>query len=130
MDIHFLQNPYPSDGDRSFAFPVQCVMLKIVGAWPLAKLPAEQQFATTSRTCYGRLYLLWSSAFILLIAVTCLAQSAFVFQAWGDILTVTECGCTVLMGIHNLLRLIHLSLNRKKLQQLNREFVQKIWISR
>lgn len=130
MEIHFLHNPHPSDGDGSFAFPVQCIMLKIVGAWPLAnRRPSNRHFSSAS-TWYGRLYLLWSTAFILLIGVTCLAQSAFVFQAWGDILTVTECGCTVLMGIHNLLRLIHLSWNRKRLQQLNTEFVRTIWISK
>lgn len=116
-----MHNPLPKDGDKSFAFPSQCIMLKIVGAWPLK----DSEPPTTQ----GRLYLTWSYTNIILIALTCGAQSAFVFASWGDILTVTECGCTVLMGIHNLLRLIHLSIMRPALKKLITEFVENIWIS-
>lgn len=114
-----MHNPLPKDGDKSFAFPSQCIALKLVGAWPL-----KEPLAT-----YGRLYLIWSYANIILIGLTCGAQSAFVFASWGDILTVTECGCTVLMGIHNLLRLIHLSIMRPALKKLTTEFAENIWIS-
>lgn len=124
----------PADGDLSFAFPVQCFLLKVVGAWPILETTADPHAPKTTSTSLSKLagfmYLCWSHGFIVLIGLTCLAQSAFVFGAWGDILTVTECGCTVLMGIHNLLRLIHLSWHRKQLGQLNAEFVRNIWISR
>ena len=117
-----LHNPLPKDGDKSFAFPSQCFMLKMVGAWPLKE--------SESPTWQGKIYLMWSHFMIILIALTCWAQSSFVFFAWGEILTVTECGCTVLMGIHNLLRLIHLSIQRKPLKKLITDFVQNIWISK
>lgn len=135
--MKFLHNPLPTDGDHSFAFPVQCFLLKLVGAWPIletAAATADPYAPKTSSTSLSKLagfaYLCWSHGFIVLIGLTCLAQSAFVFGAWGDILTVTECGCTVLMGIHNLLRLIHLSWHRSQLRQLNTEFARNIWISR
>lgn len=114
-----MHNPMPKNGDKTFAFPFQCIMLKIVGAWPLEIFDLN-----------GLFYYIWSYTIIILIALTCLAQSSFVVDAWGDILTVTECGCTVLMGIHNLLRLIHLSIRRKDLKKLITEFVNNIWISR
>lgn len=117
-----MHNPLPDDGDKSFAFPFQCMMLKINGAWPLAN--------SNPPNVKGYIYYIWSHTIIILIALTCWAQSSFVFHAWGDILTVTECGCTVLMGIHNLLRLIHLSIRRETLKELITEFVKNIWISR
>lgn len=153
--MNILHNPLPRDGDKSFAFPIQCFMLKVVGAWPL--MDNSDYTTTFTSTLFANmykndaitspaivqqdnsniltkiasvLYLTWSHTIIILIALTCLAQSSFVFFAWGDILTVTECGCTVLMGIHNLLRLIHLSFRRKALKKLNTEFVRNIWISR
>lgn len=157
--MKFLHNPLPRDGDKSFAFPIQCFMLKVVGAWPLMdKNDSTTTFTSTlfsknqnkgisndvtihsgglgassnniSTTIAGFIYLAWSHTIIILIALTCLAQSSFVYFAWGDILTVTECGCTVIMGLHNLLRLIHLSFHRKALKKLNTEFVRNIWISR
>lgn len=96
-------------------------MLKFNGAWPLQQ--------TDAPTIFSRLYLFWSHFLIVLIALTCLAQTSFLISAWGDILTLTECGCTVFMGIHNLLRLIHLSFNRSALRELIEYFVKNIWIS-
>lgn len=116
-----MHNPRPHNDNKSFAFPFQCVMLKIVGAWPLEN--------SDRPNFIGILYYAWSYTIIILITLTCLAQSSFVFYAWGDILTVTECGCTVLMGIHNLLRLIHLNIRRDALKDLTTEFVKNIWIS-
>lgn len=118
-----MHNPLPDNGDTSFSFPRQCVLLKINGAWPLKN-------SAPALDAKGWLYHAWSTTIIVLIALTCWAQSAFVFHAWGDILTVTECGCTVLMGIHNLLRLIHLAIHRPALKELITEFVKHIWISR
>lgn len=117
-----MHNPRPYSDNKSFAFPFQCIMLKIVGAWPLAN--------SEPPNFIGILYYAWSYTVIILITLTCLAQSSFVFYAWGDILTVTECGCTVLMGIHNLLRLIHLNIRRGALKDLTTEFVNNIWISK
>nr|QGW45441.1 odorant receptor 68 [Bradysia odoriphaga] len=116
-----MHNPRPHSDNKSFAFPFQCIALKIVGAWPLENCD--------SPNFIGILYYAWSYTIIILITLTCLAQSSFVFYAWGDILTVTECGCTVLMGIHNLLRLIHLNRRRGALKDLTTEFVNNIWIS-
>lgn len=115
-------SPLPKDNDKTFAFPAQCIMLKFNGAWPL-------NYSVES-TIIGRLYLFWSYSIIILIAITCFAQTSFLLSAWGDILTVTECGCTVFMGIHNLLRLIHLCIKRKALKKLISEFVENIWISK
>lgn len=114
-------NPLPNDGDKTFAFPSQCFMLKFNGAWPLKN-------STSSRNLIDHLYLFWAYALIVLIALTCYAQASFLASAWGDILIVTECGCTVFMGIHNLLRLIHLSSHRKLLKKLIGDFSEKIWI--
>lgn len=118
-----MHNPLPPNTiGNSFAFPYQCNMLKLVGAWPLSmSLPLNY---------LGQIYYIWSFIVIILIGLTCLAQSMFVYYAWGDILTVTECGCTVLMGLHNLLRLIHLNVKRNSLKILITEFVQNIWISK
>lgn len=117
-----MHNPRPPSDNKSFTFPFQCIMLKIVGAWPLEN--------SDPPNFIGILYYAWSYTIIILIALTCFAQSSFVFYAWGDILTVTECGCTVLMGIHNLLRLIHLNIRRGALKDLTTEFVNNIWISK
>lgn len=117
-----MYNPLPNDNDKTFAFPAQCFMLKINGAWPL-----QQSIAPT---IMGRLYLCWSCVLIVLIALTCYVQTAFLFVSLGDILTATECGCTVFMGLHNLLRLIHLSVKRTALKKLIKDFVQNIWISK
>lgn len=121
--IMTLFNPLPKDGDDTFAFPKQCVMLKFNGAWPLTH-------KSGSRNMVDHLYLCWAYALIILIALTCCAQALYLFASWGDILVVTECGCTVFMGIHNLLRLMHLSYNRRALKKLIADFVKQIWISR
>lgn len=118
-----LFNPLPNDSHDTFAFPSQCFMLKFNGAWPLER-------DNDSRNIVDRLYLCWAYALIILIALTCYAQASFLFASWGDILIVTECGCTVFMGLHNLLRLIHLSLNRSSLKRLIATFVKDIWISK
>lgn len=117
-----LFNPLPNDGDNTFAFPSQCFMLKFNGAWPLAH-------PSSSRNVVDHLYLCWAYALIILIALTCCAQALYLFSSWGDILIVTECGCTVFMGIHNLLRLMHLSYKRRTLKKLIADFVKQIWIS-
>lgn len=116
-----LFNPLPNEGDSVFAFPVQCFMLKFNGAWPLKHERAQNAL--------DYLYLFWAYALIVLIALTCYAQASFLFASWGDVLVVTECGCTVFMGLHNLMRLIHLSIERKRLKRLIGQFVKDIWIS-
>lgn len=115
-------NPLPKD-DATFAFPSQCILLKFNGAWPLKR-------TTDARNLIDYLYLFWSYTIITLIALTCYAQANFLFAAWGDVLTVTECGCTVFMGIHNLLRLIHLAIERSELRKIVDEFVKNIWVSK
>lgn len=117
-----LFNPLPNDSDGTFAFPSQCFMLKFNGAWPLNH--------DTAHNIFDYLYLFWAYALIILIALTCYAQASFLFASWGDILTITECGCTVFMGLHNLLRLIHLSYERDALKRLIGKFVKDIWISK
>lgn len=116
-----LFNPLPNDSHDTFSFPPQCFMLKFNGAWPLEN---------ESRNFIDYLYLFWAYAMIILIALTCYAQTSSLFASWGDILVVTECGCTVFMGFHNLLRLIHLSYNRQALKRLIASFVKDIWISK
>lgn len=119
----------PDSAYADFKFPFQCVALKVLGVWPVNvdvfQLPQRNQVRLLAL-----LYYTWSYVMLVLIAVTCYAQTWFVIAAWGDILTVTECGCTVLMGLHNLLRLIHLNSDRQSLFKLNRTFVRDIWISR
>lgn len=117
-----LFNPLPNRNDRTFSFPFQCIMLKFNGAWPLNQ--------SDQLNLSGHLYLVWSYIMIVLIALTCAAQATFLIAAWGNILVFTECGCTVFMGIHNLLRLIHLSVKRKALKKLIANFVRHIWIAR
>lgn len=118
-----LFNPLPNDDDDAFAFPSQCFMLKFNGAWPLNS-------NKNSRSLYDRLYLFWAYALIILIALTCYAQATYLFASFSDVIIVTECGCTVFMGLHNLMRLIHLSYNRKSLKKLIASFVKEIWISK
>lgn len=113
-------NPLPN-GDDTFQFPLQCIFLKTNGAWPLKN-------SKMTLNLLDRLYLFWAYSLIVLITLTCYVQASFLFGSWGDILTVTECGCTVFMGIHNLLRLIHLSYERQSLKRLIGDFVQNIWI--
>lgn len=115
-------NPLPN-GDATFQFPLQCIFLKTNGAWPLKN-------SKIALNLLDRLYLSWAYSLIILIALTCYVQVSFLIGAWGDILTVTECGCTVFMGIHNLLRLIHLSYERQSLKRLVGDFVDNIWISK
>lgn len=117
-----LLNPQPSNGDRTFAFPLQCNMLKFNGAWPLEH--------DTPNGTGDIIYLSWAYALIILIALTCYVQAAYLAASWGDVLVVTECGCTVFMGLHNLLRLIHLSYERKALKNLIIKFTNDIWISK
>lgn len=118
-----LFNPLPNDGDGTFAFPSQCFMLKFNGAWPL-------NHASGSRALLDRLYLGWAYGLIILIGLTDYVQASYLFASWGDILIVTECGCTVFMGVHNLLRLVHLSFKRRSLKKLITDFVKDIWISK
>lgn len=120
--VMVLLKTQPPNGDRSFAFPLQCFMLKFNGAWPLKH---DEPHGITD-ICY----LTWAYALIILIALTCYVQAAYLFASWGDVLVVTECGCTVFMGLHNLLRLIHLSYERQALKNLIIKFTKDIWISK
>lgn len=117
-----LLNPKPLNGDRNFAFPPQCSMLKFNGAWPLKE--------DTPHGIIDIMYLTWAYALITLIALTCYVQALYLFASWGDVLLFTECGCTVFMGIHNLLRLMHLSYKRKELKHLIETFAKDIWMSK
>lgn len=118
-----LFNPLPNHGDDTFAFPSQCFFLRFNGAWPL-------KHSDNTRNVLDRLYLVWAYALIILIALTCYAQASYLFVSWGDVLIVTECGCTVFMGIHNLFRLIHLSYERRSFKKLIGSFVKDIWMSK
>lgn len=115
-----MHNPLPNDA--TFAFPIQCNLLKVFGAWPLKQ--------SNPPTCFGYTYLSWSYTMIAMIAFTCFVQNAYFIAEWGDVLAVADSGCTVFMGYHILLRLIHLSLKRHKLKQLITDFVKHIWISK
>lgn len=109
-----------------FKFPFQCIFLKIFGSWPVRTEqddgwnPRQEQMA--------RLYKFYSAVVIFLIFITCCAQSFFVFSKWGEILIVTECGCTVFMGIHNLLRCLHLSSKRQSMKRLMEEFLEAVFV--
>lgn len=116
-------DPQPRNGEKHVTFPLQCILLKFNGAWPLRS-------TNSSRTLFDYVYLGWAYALIVLVALTCYAQAAFLLSAWGNILIVTECGCTVFMGIHNLLRLIHLSWKRQMLKRIINDFADSIWISK
>lgn len=122
-------DPKPRDHkDNSFSFPVQCVALKILGAWPLH--PTVYSENNWQQKTLAFLYLVWSYIAILIIGVTVVMQAAYVVVSWGDILTVTECGSTVMMGFHTWCRLIHMNTHRKKMSRLNEIFVRDVWISR
>lgn len=105
----------------SFSFPFQCVALKLVGVWPLD---------LEETTLFNRCYILWSHFIIIIISLTCYVQISYLTYAWGDLFNSTECGCTVLMGLHNLIRLIHLSFKRKEMKTMIGNFVNHIWISK
>lgn len=125
--ITILDKPFTAYGE--FKFPFQCVALKVLGVWPV-NVDVFRKPQPNQARLLAYLYYAWAYLMVVLIALTCYAQTWFVIAAWGDILTVTECGCTVLMGLHNLLRLIHLNSHRESLFRLNRAFVRDIWISR
>lgn len=115
-----MHNPLPKD--KSFSFPLACILLKVVGAWPLNQ--------SNPPNIFGILYLFWSTCVIVMIALTCFFQSSYFVAEWGDVLAIADCGCTVFMGCHNLLRLIHLAIQRNSLKQLITKFVEHIWISK
>lgn len=115
-----MHNPLPKD--KSFSFPLACVLLKVVGAWPLSQ--------SNPPSAIGIIYLFWSLCMIVMIALTCLAQSMYFVAEFGDVLAVADCGCTVFMGCHILLRLVHLSIQRGSLKRLITNFVNHIWISK
>lgn len=104
---------------ENFKFPLQCVFLKIFGSWP-----------TQDSGRSAKLYKFYSAIVIFLIFITCCAQSFFVFSKWGDLVIVTECGCTVFMGIHNLIRCLHLSWQRDTMRVIMEEFLEKIFVSK
>lgn len=108
-----------------FKFPLQCVFLKIFGSWPTT---APAAISLTREKTMGTVYKIYSAAVIFLIFITCCAQSFFVFSKWGDLLTVTECGCTVFMGIHNLIRCIHLNSRRDTMRGIIDEFLENIYV--
>lgn len=115
-----MHDPLPID--RSFSYPVQCGLLKIVGAWPLKQ--------TMPTNFFDALYLFWSYLMIVIVAATQFCQHYYFFSAWGDILAVADCGCAAFMGMHVLFRLIHLTIKRNSLRQLITKFVKHIWISK
>lgn len=122
-------NPQSRDRyDHSFRFPVQCMALKLLGAWPLH--PSVYTNHDFRQRALAVLYVIWSYVTIGIIGVTCAMQGAYVVVSWGDILTVTECGSTVMMGFHTLCRLIHMNTHRMQMSRLNEIFVRDVWISR
>lgn len=122
-------DPEPRDkADHSFRFPIQCVALKILGAWPLH--PSVYLDNNVRQRFVALLYLAWSAIAIIIIGITVVTQAAYVVVAWGDILTVTECGSTVMMGFHTWCRLVHMSTHRMKMSRLNAIFVRDVWVSR
>lgn len=122
-------NPVPCDQkDHSFSFPVQCVALKILGAWPLH--PSVYTDHDLRQQIFAFLYICWSYISITIIGITVVMQAGYVVVSWGDILTVTECGSTVMMGFHTWCRLIHMNSHRMQMSRLNERFVRDIWISR
>lgn len=115
-----MHDPLPND--NTFSFPIECALLKAVGAWPL-----KQSIPTSF---FEVLYLLWSYSMIVFVALTHFCQHYYFFSEWGDVLAVADCGCTLFMGMHVLLRLIHLTIKRDSLRKLITRFVQHIWISK
>lgn len=101
------------------------MFLKIFGSWPTT---APAAISLTREKTMGTVYKIYSAAVIFLIFITCCAQSFFVFSKWGDLLTVTECGCTVFMGIHNLIRCIHLNSRRDTMRGIIDEFLENIYV--
>lgn len=118
-----MYNNLEKNGANHVHFPLQCILLKFNGAWPLNN-------DYSHHSVFDYFYLIWAYALITLIALTCYAQAVFLLSAWGDILIVTECGCTVFMGLHNLIRLIHLSWKRELLKKILCDFSEHIWISK
>lgn len=110
-----------------FRFPLQCVFLKIFGSWPTVD---PLRAFTPGEITRGRLYRLYSAVVIFFIFITCCAQSFFGVSRWGDLFTVTECGCTVFMGIHNLIRCMHLFGKRDTMRGLMEEFLANIFVPR
>lgn len=109
-----------------YKFPLQCIFLKLFGSWP-TKLYHDEGITSAQRTI-AKGYKIYSAAVIFLIFITCCAQSFFVISKWGDLLTVTECGCTVFMGIHNLLRCLHLNWKRDTMKGIIEEFLENVFV--
>lgn len=114
---------------QRYKFPLQCIFLKMFGSWP-TKSPNDDEGITSAQRTIAKGYKIYSAAVIFLIFITCCAQSFFVFSKWGDLLTVTECGCTVFMGIHNLLRCLHLNWKRDAMKGIIEEFLRNVFVPR
>lgn len=119
----------PAVEGEPFSFPFQCIFLKIFGVWPVEDVQVLAS-SPRRRVLWRRLYKVHSAVVIFLIFITCSFQSFFVFSKWGELLIVTECGCTVFMGIHNLLRCVHLNQKRDAMRALMQEFLKKIYVTR
>lgn len=104
-----------------FIFPRQCNFLKVVGLWPLQK---------TYLDIPGYLYRSWCLFNIILVLLTCIVQALFIVHNLHDILYFTEGCCTVLMGLHNLIRIVHLFYQRHKFKAVITQFAKEIWISK
>lgn len=112
----------PSTNRQLSIFPRQCNFLKVVGLWPLQKTEPEL-------TKFGYFYRSWCIFTIVLVLLTCIVQALFIVHNLHDILYFTEGCCTVLMGLHNLIRIIHLFWERRKFKSVIRFFASKIWVS-
>lgn len=113
-----------TDRKEAFKFPLQCGFMRAFGSWPTADLATS----SVSQRRFSQVYKLYSAIVIFLIFITCCAQSFFVFSKWGDLFTVTECGCTVFMGIHNLIRYSHLNRKRDTMRGIIQEFLHNIFV--
>lgn len=111
---------------EDFDFPLQCIVLKVIGVWPVEYVGDLDKKGIR----YQRSYKAYSVIVIFLIAITCSAQAFFFYSKWGDLLVVTESGCTVFMGTYNLLRYIHLTYNRNTMKSLMQEFLDNVYVSR
>jgi len=115
-------HPLVLNNKSQLTLPFQCKILKFLGVWPLNDNIAYKN--------YNNLYYCWSFIIILLITLTCYVQFLYFIYNFDDIINSTECGCTVLMGVHNMLRLIHFSIKRNSMKILIQEFTQNIWLTR
>lgn len=149
INFHLLSRPIMSKevkpnpvkkSNENCSFPLQCIFLLMNGSWPVRLpmfsgrylQPKSNEISSLGENVkwHHHLYWFWSVFIILLVGITCYFQSAFLNSSLHQIFEATECGCTVLMGIHNLIRLIHLNRNRRHLAHIIMIFVNYIWFPR